>query len=216
LEIFPIDLAVNVTLAAASRLGSTSVQIRDLMVYNCTSNSHPFVFNDLKKAMMSAFKDTPFNGTLWYPSVLFVSNRLAFDILDYIFHYIPVVTADGVLRLIGRGSIMRTYLKLKKLRDLTCETIARDYCISTMNTMKLYENLTPEDQESFNFNILNLNYDDYVPKGIYGMRRYGAGEKDEDLPGARKRLQRLRVVYIGVWALLVLALAFFIMLVLPL
>jgi fatty acyl-CoA reductase len=207
LEIVPVDHVVNLTLAAAASLGSSPTDSNDVRVYNCTSCEHPFGAPELKDVMMEAVERTPFDEIYWYPSVTFVNSSIARDALSFLLHYIPALLVDGILAITGKKrkySVVKTYKKMKTLFDLTTQIVAMDVSFSVENTKNLYRGLAPIEQERFNFDITTVNKREYIFNGLYGLRRYAAGEMDDDLPKARQNFQRYKKIYYVSWVLLVL------------
>ncbi|CAG7728240.1 unnamed protein product [Allacma fusca] len=197
-DIVPIDLVVNLTIAAA--MSRSINQSKEVQVFNCSTSDHPYV--NVKDIAVEAIKQCPPNKIYWYPSVIMVRSRLLARILDFFLHYMLALIADGVLVLIGKRpktSVTEIYDKMKKLEALTLKLVEVEYDISIENTKDLYKKLTPEDQDLFNFDICGVNQNSYIQRGVYGLRRYAAGEKDEHLPAARENMRRYYWYYMASW-----------------
>ncbi|CAG7719861.1 unnamed protein product, partial [Allacma fusca] len=188
-DIVPIDYAVNLTLAAAMSVGSRRQDLKSPLVYNLSTSDCPLI--GLPRLIIDAARKTPPNQIVWYPSLQFVSNRTVFLILDFFFHYIPAVLADGAMSFLTSKpefGFVKIHQKLRKLADITAKATEVEYSIRTENTRALYRQLTPGDQESFHFDIWGIDPAEYMRRSLYGMRRYAAREKDGDLPKARANL----------------------------
>ncbi|CAG7717958.1 unnamed protein product, partial [Allacma fusca] len=198
LDAVPIDHVVNLTLAAGYRLGSGSDDKNNLKVYNCSSTEHPVVLTKLRQTVLESCGETPLNEIFWYPSIVFVRSWLVFTILNFFLHYLPALLLDCLNRLKQRKSkvsLLRIYKKIREM-GVSLEFVQRTYfSFKTSNTADLFKQLSPADQDDFNFDIQGVDMRKYLKNCIYGYRCYACKEKDEDLPTARKNFMRYRKIY---------------------
>jgi fatty acyl-CoA reductase len=65
----------------------------------------------------------------------------------------------------------------------------RDWIYNDTNVRSLLEKLTPEDRDIFNFDIKQVNWNDYLGNCVKGLRQYVLKDPISTLPTARKLSQ---------------------------
>lgn len=74
------------------------------------------------------------------------------------------------------------------------------FVFDTKRLQALHAELTPSDQEIFNFDHNGIVWDDYVMGSVVGARRHFFHEDDQTLEKARKKHRMLFVIH---WVLVV-------------
>lgn len=65
------------------------------------------------------------------------------------------------------------------------------------NTQELWKNMSPVDQETFFFNLEELDWKAYIHTALLGMRFYIAKDDPSTIPYSLKRQKVLKVIHYG-------------------
>lgn len=92
--------------------------------------------------------------------------------------------------------------KLKKGGSLLKFFVTHEFKFKVDNVEGLKHRLDPKDRLTFNFDVGNINWEEYVTAYFLGVRRHLMNEKDDSILTARRRVIRwsrlTRAVQIGV------------------
>ncbi|XP_013367461.1 PREDICTED: fatty acyl-CoA reductase 1 isoform X1 [Chinchilla lanigera] len=231
-DLVPVDVVVNTSLAAAWYSGVN--RPRNIMVYNCTTGStNPFHWGEVEYHVISTFKRNPLEQAFRRPNVNLTSNHLLYHYWIAVSHKAPAFLYDIYLRMTGRsprirnlrrnqlgslglGAFMLLPDELKELKMM--KTITRlhkamvflEYFTSnswvwnTDNVNMLMNQLNPEDKKTFNIDVRQLHWAEYIENYCMGTKKYVLNEEMSGLPAARKHLNKLRNIRYGFNTILVI------------
>ncbi|XP_022187212.2 LOW QUALITY PROTEIN: putative fatty acyl-CoA reductase CG5065 [Nilaparvata lugens] len=209
-DLIPVDIVINVMIAVAWKT-ATSRQ-RKLMVYNCTTGvSNPIYWRDVERLIKESILMRPCENVIWYPGGSFKGSRFFNSICVALSHLLPAYLMDACTRIAGRKPIMVT-VQNKLLRAAECLEFftTHEWKFTNTNVLKLYESLPPSDRESFNFNVNDVNWQEYMQLYWLGIRRFILKEDTSNDSAARSRLRKVYwihrisqlVLFLLVWRLL--------------
>lgn len=66
----------------------------------------------------------------------------------------------------------------------------RQWSFPCKNLLNLYDSLSENDKELFNFDIRKVNWQDYTRNFYIGIRRHLMKESDDNVPEAMRRMKR--------------------------
>lgn len=85
---------------------------------------------------------------------------------------------------------MRVQNKLEKASACLEYFTTRQWAFADDNVQELCTYLSPEDRQTFDFDVTNINWDAYIESYVLGIRRFLFKESPETLPRSRKLLRR--------------------------
>ncbi|XP_055404538.1 fatty acyl-CoA reductase 1 isoform X3 [Bubalus kerabau] len=203
-DLVPVDVVVNMSLAAAWYSGVN--RPRNIMVYNCTTGStNPFHWGEVGYYLNHFFKMNPLNQVFRRPSIKFCSNNLLLHYWKGVRHTVPALLLDLALRLTGQKPwMMKTITRLHKAMVFLEYFTSNSWVWSTDNVNMLMNQLNPEDKKTFNIDVRQLHWAEYIENYCMGTKKYVLNEEMSGLPAARKHLNKLRNIRYGFNTILVI------------
>lgn len=86
--------------------------------------------------------------------------------------------------------MMRVQNKLEKASACLEYFTTRQWAFADDNVKALCSALSPEDQNTFDFDVTNIDWDAYIESYVLGIRRFLFKESPDTLPKSRKTLRR--------------------------
>nr|XP_043877455.1 fatty acyl-CoA reductase 1 isoform X1 [Solea senegalensis] len=191
-DLIPVDVVINLTLAAG---WYTAVhKPKTALVYNCTTGGiNPFHWGEIEHHVMSTFKRNPLEQAFRRPNANITSNYLIYQYWTMVSHKFPAFIYDLFLRLCGqKPQMMRIFNRLHKAISLLEYFSRQDWDWNSDNMSMLLGQLTPEDRKTFNFDVRQLNWPEYIENYCIGTKKYVLNEEMSDIPVARQHLRKLR------------------------
>ncbi|XP_019738532.1 fatty acyl-CoA reductase 1 isoform X2 [Hippocampus comes] len=191
-DLIPVDVVINLTLAAG---WYTAVhKPKTALVYNCTTGGiNPFHWGEIEHHVMSSFKRNPLEQAFRRPNANITSNYLIYQYWILVSHKFPALLYDLVLRLTGqKPQMMRIFNRLHKAISLLEYFSSQDWEWNSENVNMLMAQLSPEDRKTFNFDVRQLNWPEYIENYCIGTKKYVLNEDMSDIPAARQHLRKLR------------------------
>ncbi|CAL8242103.1 unnamed protein product [Merluccius merluccius] len=191
-DLIPVDVVINLTLAAG---WYTAVhRPKTALVYNCTTGGiNPFHWGEIEYHVMSTFKRNPLEQAFRRPNANITSNYLINQYWMLVSHKFPALIYDLYLRLSGQQpQMMRIFNRLHKAIGLLEYFSNQDWEWKSDNMSMLLSQLTLEDRKTFNFDVRQLNWPEYIENYCIGTKKYVLNEEMSDIPVARQHLRKLR------------------------
>ncbi|XP_020857626.1 fatty acyl-CoA reductase 1 isoform X2 [Phascolarctos cinereus] len=203
-DLVPVDVVVNTSLAAAWYSGVN--RPRNIMVYNCTTGStNPFHWGEVGCFLNHFFRMNPLNQVFRRPNFKFYSNNLLLHYLKGTGHIVPALLHDLALRLTGQKPwMMKTITRLHKAMMFLEYFTSNSWVWNTDNVNMLMNQLNPEDKKTFNIDVRQLHWAEYIENYCMGTKKYVLNEEMSGLPAARKHLNKLRNIRYGFNTILVI------------
>ncbi|XP_061767965.1 fatty acyl-CoA reductase 1 isoform X2 [Nerophis ophidion] len=191
-DLIPVDVVINLMLAAG---WYTAVhRPKKALVYNCTTGGiNPFHWGEIEHHVMSTFKRNPLEQAFRRPNANITSNYLIYQYWILVSHKFPALIYDLFLRLTGqKPQMMRIFNRLHKAISLLEYFSSQDWEWNSDNMTMLLGQLSPEDRKTFNFDVRQLNWPEYIENYCIGTKKYVLNEDMSDIPAARQHLRKLR------------------------
>ncbi|XP_036773958.2 fatty acyl-CoA reductase 1 isoform X2 [Manis pentadactyla] len=203
-DLVPVDVVVNTSLAAAWYSGVN--RPRNIMVYNCTTGStNPFHWGEVGYYLNHFFKMNPLNQVFRRPNIKLYSNNLLLHYWKGVRHTVPALLLDLALRLTGqKPRMMKTITRLHKAMMFLEYFTSNSWVWNTDNVNMLMNQLNPEDKKTFNIDVRQLHWAEYIENYCMGTKKYVLNEEMSGLPAARKHLNKLRNIRYGFNTILVI------------
>uniref|UniRef100_A0A8B9BDX5 Fatty acyl-CoA reductase n=1 Tax=Anser brachyrhynchus TaxID=132585 RepID=A0A8B9BDX5_9AVES len=202
-DLVPVDVVVNMTLAAAWYSGVN--RPRNIMVYNCTTGgTNPFHWSEVEYHVISTFKRNPLEQAFRrHPSMSLCSNPLLHHCRTTASHISPAFFHDVLLRLTGHKPwMMKTISRLHKAMMLLEYFTSNSWVWNTENMTMLMNHFY--FMPAFNFDVRQLHWAEYMENYCMGTKKYVLNEEMSGLPAARKHLNKLRNIRYGFNTILVI------------
>ncbi|CAF4644926.1 unnamed protein product, partial [Rotaria sp. Silwood2] len=195
LDIVPVDIPVNLSIAAAWQKFSENNN-DNITIYHCTSSGlNPFRWHEMSNYFTEYSKRIPYEHAFRRPNLSVTSHSLIHDSYVFFSHLIPAYLADIGLCLIGRKPhIVNIYKNLHRtLLQLESFTIREEIQCSydSLNSLRQLIMETNNSNE-FYFDIRALHWPTYIESYLIGTKRYVLNEDIHCLNGAQKHLNNLR------------------------
>lgn len=194
-EMVPVDLVVNSVIATAWYTGKSNQQ--SIPVYNYVSSvQNPVTWNQFLQHNIKHGMHWPTIRAIWYYSFWPTKNKYLFWLLNLLLHTIPGVFLDGIASLFGKTPMLtRVYSKLSKVADILEYFAGRKWKWSNENVQKLWDQLTPEDQELYFFDVSQMRWEYHAEALCLGLRVYLVNDDIHTLPAARRKWQKLYIAH---------------------
>ncbi|XP_055680430.1 putative fatty acyl-CoA reductase CG5065 [Lutzomyia longipalpis] len=190
----PVDIAVRAMLSAVWKRG-TQEPIDPLPIYNCsTSDVRPTTFDEVVALGKDLAPQWPFDKTLWYPGGNVTNWKMYNYIKVILLHVLPAIIIDTAFKISGKKPfILKLQRRIYQANQALAYFVLNTWTFQNKNLYSLNEGLQDCDLKLFQFNYeINTDVKNYFGMAILGTRRYLMHEKDEDLPAARARFQRMK------------------------
>lgn len=194
-DLIPVDMVINLMLAAAWRIGTT--KNRELQIYHCsTGQQNPISWKNFIYSCFVYMRQYPFTEVTWYPDGTVTSSRMLNVFNQYLLHWAPAYVMDYAMNLTGGKPIMmRIQDKLSKAAVCLEYFTTNEWKFDDENVRYLNSILCDSDRREFNFNVAKIDWQKYIESYVLGIRKFIFKEEIESIPQARKNVTRLYWTY---------------------
>ncbi|XP_020291375.1 putative fatty acyl-CoA reductase CG5065 [Pseudomyrmex gracilis] len=190
-DLVPVDIVINLMICTAWK---TATQRTDtISIYNCcTGLQNPITWKEFVELTIKYSRIHPANDVLWYPDGTVHNSILINKLCATLQHKLPAHILDIFARLKGSRPIMvRLQSKLSKASQCLEYFCTRQWNFRDDNIRQLSEQLSPEDRETFMFDVKQINWPLYLEQYILGIRQFILKENPDTLPAARSYVTKL-------------------------
>lgn len=190
-DFIPVDVCINLLVAVAWRIATKPSN--PIPVYHCTSGgTNPITWGQMQPLGLASCRRFPFEGVFRYPYAYsresYSVNRMA----QVLLHSLPAHTMDLWAGLVGgRGGLVRAVEKMHKTQSVLGFFTTNEYEFVEENLKILQDEMNEEDRKTFNFDIADLDWGDFIDEWTKGTRQFVFKEPLCSLEEARARLDRL-------------------------
>ncbi|XP_046382375.1 putative fatty acyl-CoA reductase CG5065 isoform X2 [Ischnura elegans] len=190
-DLVPVDIAINLMISVAWH--TATARPNNIIVYNCTSGSvNPIRWRDVEHLGYRYLLKNPYNDVLWYPGGSFKSSRLVNNACILAFHLAPAYLVDFLATISGKKPIMvRVQKKLQRAVSCLEFFTTHEWRFANDNVCRLLDRLSPQDRKTFDFDLVPLDWEDYLEKYVLGTRRFILKEDPATFPAARRHLKKM-------------------------
>ncbi|XP_004930760.1 putative fatty acyl-CoA reductase CG5065 [Bombyx mori] len=196
-DYIPVDIcAKNIIVAAWARGTKPLESSDDVEIYNCCSGElNQINIQDLIEMAKEVGASVPLNDALWTIGGSITTSEKLYYIRVLVQHLLPAIFVDIVLRIFGKKPMLfkiqrRIYIANLALRYY----ITKQWTFENKNFLALRSKLLEQDKKQFYYLLEGRDKKDYFLKCCIGGRRYLMKERDEDIPKAKLRFQRMMVL----------------------
>ncbi|XP_051174830.1 fatty acyl-CoA reductase wat-like [Leptopilina boulardi] len=178
METVPIDLACNCLIASAWETSTSKNNKQENMrVYNYVSGTdNPVTWNYLKDYLRTQRYNLAMKKAVYHPEVIFIKSFHLYFLLHYIFHFLPAVIGDVILRILGRKPVLyKVFKKGTKLSLVIRFFTNGQWEFDTDNVKSLWGKLSINDKKLFNFDITSFTWDEMISRHCEGGMKYVLG-----------------------------------------
>ncbi|KAK1259033.1 Fatty acyl-CoA reductase 2 [Acorus gramineus] len=181
LDVVPVDMVVNATLAAMAKHGSVGKP--GMNVYHIASSVvNPLVFKDLSRFLFEHFESSPYMDSKGRP--IHVSRMKLFHDMDDFSSYILSDAMERTNRLSKAAShekvseriknmCMKSIEQAKYLADIYEPYTFYSGRFDNTNTETLMKEMSEEERSGFGFNVRGIDWEDYITNvHINGLRQH--------------------------------------------
>ncbi|CAJ0580951.1 unnamed protein product, partial [Mesorhabditis spiculigera] len=191
-DIVPVDIVSNMCIVAAAHRMQTSYA--EIPVMHCASSDlNPIYWSFIVSFIDRFYVKYPLTSMIRVPAGTFHQSHLMWWINWKVYHYVPSQIGDWVNGLMGhKQRYMRLCIKVERMLEALHYFTSNDWMFQSKALPMLYDQLSHEDQQTFNFDIRQVNWNSYIFDYFMGTRRYVLKEELDTIPQARKNTQTLR------------------------
>ncbi|KAJ8687690.1 hypothetical protein QAD02_023484 [Eretmocerus hayati] len=190
-DLVPVDIVINLMIVAAWR--TATHRSDSITVYNCsTGQQNPITWKHFVELAFKYSRMHPTNGAIWYPGGRCRSSQTINSACKAFLHYVPAYALDALASIKGGKPIMvRVQAKLDKAAKCLEYFATQQWNFKDENVKRLGQVLSPEDRQTFMFDVRQIDWPSYLENYILGIRRFILKESPDSLPAARLHLKRL-------------------------
>lgn len=193
-DMIPCDMAVSALVASAWDVQQRRRSDNEVIpIYNYVSScENPISWGNYIHKNIEHSWQTPFEKSVWMVTLTEAHMHFLYRIYALFIHLLPALAVDIVLFGLGqKPRMMKTYEKLHKFTGVISYFCTRQWKFSNQNVQKMWNKMSEDDREIFDFNIRNLNWDKYLGEGLMGVRTFVLKDDPKKLPEAIKKRYRL-------------------------
>lgn len=173
-DLVPVDIVTNLVIVAATECRKSN----QIKVYNCcTGGSNPITCDQANTITRKVALKYSLNEYPW-PFIMFTPRVFLYNLITFTLQIIPAYLIDLWFTLTGKKATqMKLQNKLKKVVEAVKFFLLNEWKFSDNNIRNLYNTMTPEDKETFNFDVKTINWETCIRDYVLGARKYLITEK---------------------------------------
>uniref|UniRef100_A0A1B6LEQ3 Fatty acyl-CoA reductase n=2 Tax=Graphocephala atropunctata TaxID=36148 RepID=A0A1B6LEQ3_9HEMI len=190
-DMVPVDLAINMTLAASWEVATKNTRLK---IYNSeTSSKNPMTYDILRTDNFSFGKNLQTTQCIAVQSFFIVKNKTMFRLYTIWYHVIPAFFIDIFLQLTGRKpQLMSIYAKVYNVnKSLMPYCVEKNISFTSNNVDEMWNSLDPVDKRLFNFDLAALDWHEFWLYALKGMRAYLLNDPIETVSQGVKHTRKL-------------------------
>ena len=190
-DIVPVDIVANLIICTAHFVGNKTVEgqnkvkmdqkvvgqlagkgLENILIFNCVSGTlNPIFWSDVVRYVKKISKTYPMNNPFRDPGYMLMSNDYLFSVYNFFSHKCVAHLGDFCMKLIGRkASLVIIFSRLNKMVATLRPFTMQQWLFKCTNVTSLYESLSPVDQTLFNFDVRQVDWDDYICRYYIGSK----------------------------------------------
>lgn len=204
-DIIPADIVVSTIISCAWDVATRKNAMKavkdsdvppeeKIPIYNSVSScQNPISWGKFMKLNEIYGFPIPSKKVLWYYMLILNRSLLMHNICAFFFHLIPAIIVDTLARLTGRKPILLdAYRKIHKFSNVIHYFSTRQWNFRNDNVVKLWQKMNSIDRKIFNFDMENLDWDQYFYLHVRGLRAYMVHDSFDNIEEAVIKYNRLR------------------------
>lgn len=189
-DLIPVDIVINLMICVAWKTATHRTD--SISIYNCcTGLQNPVTWKQFVELSFKYSRLYPVNDMIWYPGGRCYNSVIMNNLCTALQHTLPAHILDILARLKGRRPIMvRLQTKLYKASKCLEYFSTNEWNFRDDNVRRLKEQLSPEDRETFMFDVRQIDWPSYLEHYILGVRQFILKESPDTLPAARSHITK--------------------------
>ena len=189
-DLVPVDIVINLMIVAAWRTATHRPD--SIVIYNCsTGQQNPITWKHFVELSFKYSRMYPTNGAIWYPGGRCRNSPYLNRLCVALQHLVPAYALDLLASLRGSKPIMvRVQAKLDKAAKCLEYFSTQQWNFKDENVRRLGQVLSPEDRQTFMFDVRQIDWPSYLENYILGIRQFILKESPDTLPAARSHITR--------------------------
>ncbi|XP_022224972.2 fatty acyl-CoA reductase wat-like [Drosophila obscura] len=172
-SVVPVDYCANVALATAWKTAAARTSSPPAIYNFAPSEQNLLTYGQFRDKTQSIGEKYAVSKMIWYPFLHCMTTAWLFPLAAFFYHTVPGFALDLALRIVGRKPrMLKIYQKIHTnimlLRPFTC----RSWKFDLKNRDHLWQCMSPQDQDIYQFDMLALDWDSYFTRALRGMRMY--------------------------------------------
>ncbi|XP_055635584.1 putative fatty acyl-CoA reductase CG5065 [Toxorhynchites rutilus septentrionalis] len=195
-DLIPVDLVINLMITAAWHTASRR-NMRNITVYNCTSGiDNPITWGSFVRMCIDNMRKHPVEGVLWYPTGNLRVNKALNFVHGLFAHFIPALVLDACSLVVGRKPIMKiVQIKLSKAATCLQYFTNAQWHFRNDNVRNLLTHLSPQDRNTFQFDVSTIDWQEYIERYVLGFREYLFKQNPASLDKCRSNMYKMYLVH---------------------
>ncbi|XP_035211619.1 fatty acyl-CoA reductase 1-like isoform X2 [Stegodyphus dumicola] len=201
----PVDIVVNTLIAAACyraheshlpRLTRMS-QATGVPIVNCTCpDTNLIEWTEVVKLCLPYLIKYPSVKVYYRPGGTVTTSETVYKMCTFFYHYVPAAILDVVFYMTRkRFNMVNFYRRIHGIMENLQHYTTHKFVFRSPNMQRLISLAAPEDVQIFPLDQSQLNWKQYIENYVLGVRRYYMHESDDSLPAARRRMNRITIVW---------------------
>jgi len=183
----PADTVVNALIAATADIANC----RDrMLVCQCgTSANKPLTWAFVRKTILPYLVRRPPRRVFSKPDFNFVTSDTLYHVLYFLQYRVPVETFSAYATLFGTEKQRKqaeTWRKLAKRVESIADNfnyfVNNEWIFDTKHTYEIWNRMSPQDQRDFNFDMKQIDWEEYLLSFLYGMKVFILRETNVPYP----------------------------------
>ncbi|KAH8247919.1 hypothetical protein KR038_011997, partial [Drosophila bunnanda] len=201
-NLVPVDYCANLALACAWRTTKDERKEKEApSIYNfAPSKGNKTTIGEFINQGHDARLKFPITKMIWYPFLHCTTISWLYPLMAFFYHTLPAYFFDLALWLQGRKPrLVKIYKKVHKTVTLLGPFCSTTWKFDTNNTDRLRNQMSPGDRKLYYFDMDSLDWTQYFPSALVGIRRFLANDPltPESIAKSLKLLKRLKVLHYG-------------------
>lgn len=145
---------------------------QQVTIFNCVSGSlNPLSWRDFSASLVKMGKAYPINAAMRQPGSMLISNDYLFKLYNFFSHSLFAYLGDFLLKIAGQKSkLVPLHNRLMKMITTLEPFTTKQWVFNCSNTTGLYNDMSLLDRKIFNFDLTQVEWDDYLERYYVGSK----------------------------------------------
>ncbi|XP_020290991.1 putative fatty acyl-CoA reductase CG5065 isoform X1 [Pseudomyrmex gracilis] len=205
-QIVPVDITVNALIASAWDVHNHFRECKNnfkLKIYNCIISADGIKWRKFFNSITTSSTVYPSNDILWEPMTFLISQKIIYQIYILFCHLLPAILLNILGIVTGhRPRMLKVYQKTHTVMKILSPFTLNDWICSNRNVQMMWNRLSTQDQQLFDFNMKNFDWETYFHNFCKSVRLDLLKQNDSTLESARikrKRLYWMHQIFKGIF-----------------
>ncbi|KAL0099951.1 hypothetical protein PUN28_019994 [Cardiocondyla obscurior] len=162
-----------------------------MLIYNYVSPVDGPTWNEYAQAILDINKIYPVHKAIYLPLNISFKSKALYTICFWLGCFIPALFIDVATMCMNHTPrLWKMCIKINKFSQILEPFSNNEWTFSTDNVCAMWERITKEDQQLFNFDMNGFDWTKYFINLYQGIRLYVLDENDSTLEISRKKYKR--------------------------